>query len=394
MIKKKNKKTLLIRDGLLSTILSLLVCYLLSLVFINVSFFNPLSKALEDFSFLDVYYSEKLNENQGLDPNIILINIEDENRMSMALALDALLEEKPKVVGFDVLLKTFEKTPADTLLANVLNHKKVISSYVLTKSETIYNHPFFAVNGPIGYVNFNFGYQDAVVREFMGYYESEKQKYKAFAVQIAKKFMSNNDWKKNNIKQKLASSRVINYVGDYEHFMHLTLSEFMDLSDKSIVKGKSIIFGYLGNPTGNRYNVEDKHFTPLNKVTAGKSVPDMYGMVVHANILAMILSNDFMFRVSNIWLLIVAFVCSFLASIYFIWLDKRLKISYRTVRKAVLFVFAILMVWLTLILFKYGVVLKSAPIIAVTVFSAGFVKYYKHLVRYINTKRKFRSYLK
>lgn len=363
-------------------------------MFFNVSFFNPLNKALEDFSFLDVYYSEKLIENQGLDPNIILINIEDENRMAMALAMDALLEEKPKVVGFDVLLKAFEKTPEDTLLANVLSHKKVVSSYVLTESETVNNHTFFQANGLKGYVNFNFGYQDAVVREFMGFYKSKKQKHNAFAVQIAKKFMSKKDWKKNNIKQKLGSSRVINYVGDYEHFMHFTLSEFMDLSDKAIVKGKCVIFGYLGNPTGNKYDVEDKHFTPLNKVTAGKSVPDMYGMVVHANILSMIIADNFMYKISDFWLIALAFISSFLASIYFIWLDRRLKISYRTVRKAVLFVFAILMVWLTLILFKNGVVLKSAPIIAVTVFSAGFVKYYKHLIRYINTKRKFKSYLK
>lgn len=392
--KKKNKKGILIRDGFLSTILSLLACYIISLLFFNISFFNPLSKALEDFSFLDVYYGERLDEVVTIDPNIVLINIEDSQRLEIANALVEVLKEDPKVVGFDIILEQLENTAADSALFRLLNHKKVVSGYVLDVNGVTSNHPFFQGEGAAGFVNFNFGYQDAVVREYTGYYEQPKKLHSAFSVALAKKFLSKKNWEKRNLGQELASTRVINYQGNYERFLNFTIAEFMALSNKSIIKDKAVLIGYLGTPTGNIYDVEDKHFTPLNRITAGKSVPDMYGPTVHANILSMIITDSFMYKISNFWLLVWTFLFSFLASIYFIWLDKRLKISYRTVRKAVLFVFAIVMVWLTLVLFKYGVVLKSTPIIAVTIFSAGFVKYYKHLVRYINTKRKFKSYLK
>jgi CHASE2 domain-containing sensor protein len=206
--------------------------------------------------------------------------------------------------------------------------------------------------------------------------------------------LSKEKWREQDLERKLNGMRVINYKGNLEHFVHFTLDEFMALKHKEIVTDKIVLLGYLGTPTGNSFDVEDKHFTPLNIITAGKSIPDMYGMVVHANILAMLISDRFMYKVSNGWLLFLTFVLSFLASVYFIWLDRRLKLSYRTVRKAILFVFTIFMVWITLLLFKWGVVLKSAPIIAVTAFSAGFIKYYKHLVGYVNTKMKFNSSLK
>ena len=206
--------------------------------------------------------------------------------------------------------------------------------------------------------------------------------------------MNNHKWKNLNIDKKLINSSVINYKGNLEKFLCFSIDEFMLLKDKSIVENKIVLVGYLGTPTGNVFDVEDKHFTPLNEITSGKSIPDMYGLVIHANIIAMILNNSFMFEVGNGWIFFLMFFFSLLASIYFIWLTRRLKISYRTARKAVLFVFAILLVWFTLVLFKKGIVIKSAPIIAVTVFSAGFIKFYKHLVRWMNTKLKFKSYLK
>lgn len=392
--KKKLSKYILLRDGFISTILSLSACYLISLLFFNISFFNPISKALQDFSFLDVYYAEKLDEEKPINTNIILINIENESRAKIAQALHQILKADPKVVGFDIILKDFKKTQEDSALAKYLKNEKVITAVILQEEQTISNHPFFRVKNAPGFVNFNFETQNAVIREYSAEKRFSKKTFSSFSNQIAKKFLSKKKWKKMMLSEKQKVPRVINYQGNLERFMNFTTKEFMDLENKDIVKDKIVLLGYLGSPTGNTFDVEDKHFTPLNKVTAGKSIPDMYGMVIHANIIAMILSNDFMFKVPRTWIFLLTFLFSFLASIYFIWLDRRLKISYRTVRKAVLFVFAVLMVWISLVFFKYGIVLKTTLIIAVTVFSAGFVKYYKHLVRYVNTKRKFRSYLK
>lgn len=392
--KKKLSKWVLVRDGLFNTLLSLLVCYLLSLLFFNTSFLNPLSKAVQDFSFLDVYYSERLNESEDIDPNIVLINVEHKSRYELGLVLQQILAAEPRVVGFDVILKDFRKTAEDTLLARQLKSKNVISSIVLSTGKTISNHPFFKNNNESGFVNFNSDNQNAVIREFESERQRLKTSYKSFSTAIAKTYLTKKEWKKFQLDEKLNGARVINYQGNLNHFLHFTIDDFMALDNKSLLKNKVVLLGYLGSPTNNVFDIEDKHFTPLNKNTAGKSMPDMYGLVIHANIIVMMISNNFMYKLSTFWIVLLTFIFSFLASVYFIWLGKRLKISYRTVRKTILFVFTIFLVWLTLLLFKNGIVLKTAPIIAVTVFSAGFIKFYKHLVRWLNTKTKFRSYLK
>lgn len=391
--KRKLNKWILLRDGLFSTLLSLLVCYLLSLLFFNTSFFNPLSKAVQDFSFLDVYYSERLNEKEEINSDILLINVEHKSRYELALLMEELLASKPKVIGFDIILKEFLKTEEDSLLAKQLRNEHVITSVVLAEDRILSNHPFFTYKTEPGFVNFNFDNENTVVREFESERQQLKTTYESFSKAIAQEYLSKKKWKSYKLDDKLNGARVINYQGNLDHFLHFTIDDFMVLADKDIVKDKIVLLGYLGTPTGNVFDVEDKHFTPLNKTTAGKSLPDMYGMVIHANIISMLVSDNFMYKVSTFWIVVLTFLFSFLASIYFIWLNKRLKLSYRTVRKTILFVFTILLIWITLFLFKNGVVLKSAPIIAVTVFSAGFIKTYKHLVGWINTKMKFRSYM-
>ncbi len=395
LAKKKRKIALLIRDGIFSTVLSLFTFYLLSLLFFNTSFFNPLSKALQDFSFLDVYYAERLGPKQNIDANIVLVNVEDKTRKELALALQKVLKSNPNVVGFDVILKAFEKTAADTLLAQLLNEKNVVSTNILQPDGSIVtNHPFFKKGRASGFANFNFDSKNSVVREFNGTYRSNGKLQSAFTVVLAKKYFSEKEWIANKMDTKISKVRVINYQGDLDHYLSFTIDELMKFKDEGLLRNKIVLFGYLGSPTNNNFDIEDKHYTPLNEITAGKSVPDMYGLVIHANILSMLTSDSFMYKVSSFWWGTLLFVLSFVASVYFIWLDTRLDISYRTVRKAVLFLFSIFFMWVTLLLFKKGIILKSATIIAVTVFSAGFVKYYKHLVRYIKTKRKFNSYIK
>lgn len=394
MSKKKKHTKLLLRDGLLSTLLSLFVCYLLSLLFFNTSFFNPLSKALQDFSFLDVYYAERLNQQELTDTEVILVNVEQKTRQELAQALEKVIESKAKAIGFDVILKEFEKTAADTLLAKLLKEDRVVSTYIISDDGgKIQSHAFFGKNLTSGFANFSFNSNTSVVREFTGRYESKQKSEESLSVLLAKKYLSSEEWSTRKMDEKVAKPRVINYQGGLDHYMNLTIDDIRYLENTDLLNDKIVLFGYLGSPSGNRFDIEDKHFTPLNTVTAGKSTPDMYGATIHANSISMLISDNFMYKVPRFWELALLFLFSFMASVYFIWLDTRLKISYRTVRKTVLFVFSILLVWITLILFKRGIVFKSAPIIAVAVFSAGFVKYYKHLVRYINTKRKFKSYL-
>ena len=59
-------------------------------------------------------------------------------------------------------------------------------------------------------------------------------------------------------------------------------------------------------------------FHPMNPVFSGKSFPDMYGIVIHANILSMILSDQYINMASKNMSYVYAFIITFLFSLFII----------------------------------------------------------------------------
>ncbi|WP_431135524.1 CHASE2 domain-containing protein [Psychroserpens mesophilus] len=391
----KKKTKLLIRDAFLSTILTSILLLVLSIAFFNIRFFNPLHKAFSDFSFLDVFYSEKFNNRDKINSEIILVNIENHDREVIANLLSAILKEDPKVVGFDIILEAHsDKTKTDTLLSQLLQNKKVVTSFEAYHDSLIFSDPFFKTKHKPGFVDFNFKTNTAVIREFIGKKVINDTKQSSFATLIAKKYLSKKRWKKYNYDEKLNTLQTIKYSGDYTAFPHLILDDFFLNDNKPILKDKIVIMGYIGSPTGNKYDIQDKFFTPLNPTIAGKSDADMYGMVIHGNITNMLIKNDLMHRISLFWLCIITFICMYFSTILYMKWNKKYKISYRTRKQVYQLIFAIVLFALAIWLFKNDIILSPFPIIIGIILSGSYFKYYKHLTRYINTKRKWKTYLK
>lgn len=391
---KKKKTKLLLRDALLCTIFSYIIIFVLSFLVVNISFFDPLKKVVKDFSLLDIYYAENLHDVGTLNSEIVLINIEHRDRFELHQLLDAVLEEDPKVVGVDVIFKDRKEAFIDSILAKTLQHKKIITSYIIEKDSLITNHKLFETGEASGFVNLNFDNQESVVRDFVGVTEIDGVRHRSFSSKIAKKALGDKKWKKYNYDKKFHGNTPINYIGDYTAFLNFGFDEFMLSDNKAVLKDKIVLLGYIGEPMGNVYDVEDKLFTPLNKITAGKSIPDMYGVVIHANIISMLLNNNLLLRVSNFWIGVITFFCTFLILVYIIKMERKSRFTYRLTKKTVLFIFTVVMTGLALWLFKIGIILHIVPIIALTLLSTSFVKFYKDLMGYIKTKRKWKSYMK
>lgn len=85
------------------------------------------------------------------------------------------------------------------------------------------------------------------------------------------------------------------------------------------------MMGYLGDYLG-QPAWEDKFFTPLNKKVAGRANPDMFGLVVHANAVAMVLNEDYINETPD-WLeWVIAFVVCLLTVALFAYIDTNLPI--------------------------------------------------------------------
>ena len=390
-MKISKNRTLLIKDTILCTLLSFFLVAILSIVIVNMSFFNPFVKVVKDFSFLDVYYAENLGSNPTINSNIILLNIEHRDRFEIAQLLEEVLKQEPKVVGTDLIFKAEKEPFSDSLLATNLKNEKIVQAYIIENTETIYNHSLFR-NHNEGFVNLNFNNQESVIREFTGVYEKDNTQL-AWNTKITKLALGDSIWQERNYEKHLKGNTPITYLGNYTNFLHFGYDKFLQNSNKKILKDKIVLLGYLGDPTGNIYDVEDKHFTPLNKVTAGKSIPDMFGLVVHANIINMLLKDDFLFRISNFGIGVITLLCNFFLIMYFIILDKTDKLGARTKSKLAFFIFTIIITGIALALFNLGIILKVAPVIAISAFSLSVVKYYKHLIKYLQTKTTWKSYI-
>lgn len=391
----KNKTKLLIRDAFFSTLLTSFLILVLGLL-LSLRFFNPLQKALYDFSFLDVFYSEGFQGSDKVNTDIILVNIGDESRAQIGKTLQAIIKEGPRTVGVDILFPDRkEDAKADSLLASLLSHETVVTSYKLENGVEKHNHPYFGNNEKSGFINFNFNDETTVVREFIGKSVMNDLKRSSFASQMAKHYLADK-WDSFGYDEKLKKTHTIKYLGDFESFVHMNHDDLQE-SNNRVFKDKLVILGYLGKEVmGDTTDIQDKYFTPLNKYMTGKSDADMYGASIHANITRMLIHNDFMLTVSYFWLGIITFIAMFLSTIFYMKINKKYKVSFRTRKRFYQFIVCVAVLLMSFWLFKLDLVLKPSFIIVGIILAGSYFKYYKHLTRYLKTKskRKWKTYLK
>ncbi|MGE5108537.1 MAG: CHASE2 domain-containing protein, partial [Sphingobacteriales bacterium] len=84
-----------------------------------------------------------------------------------------------------------------------------------------------------------------------------------------------------------------------------------------LFKNKIVLLGFVNE---NINDIEDKHFTPFNEKFAGKSTPDMNGVVIHANIISMILDGNYINKVPG-WL-------NWLITILIAWVNVAYFVKY------------------------------------------------------------------
>jgi CHASE2 domain-containing sensor protein len=115
-----------------------------------------------------------------------------------------------------------------------------------------------------------------------------------------------------------------------------------------MIKDKIVIFGFLGEDFTDT-SWDDQFFTPLNFKYAGKANPDMYGVVIHANVVSMILAEDYVDSLAGLRSIVLAVLVCFLNVIFFSWIYRRLPRWYdgltkliQVIELAVLFYFMIM----------------------------------------------------
>ena len=218
----------------------------------------------------------------GIDPEIVLINIEDGDRAFIGKVLLKLDSLKPAAIGIDVtfrgrrkqdsiLIAAFRKIKNDILIYNVSQNG------TLTASDSVFT------NLVAGQGNLYFEQKLGLVTTTIPLQQINDTVHESFALKIIK------FWKPDFTSQIKVNEKVdINYSRNLERYTVISGSQLLSLNSSDFeLANKLFLVGYTGP------GYEDKYFTPLRKHGEYQpNEPDTFGLVIIANQIRTILEYN------------------------------------------------------------------------------------------------------
>lgn len=386
------KKRLLFRDAFLCLILSVVGLSVFSLLIFNLSVFNPFLKAFKDFAFTDLYYSERFYE-PTVSRDIIVVNIDQRERYELFELLNHIQKQNPKVIGLDVIFREEKDDFIDSLLAVQTGRENVVQAKAFIDGRWQYDYWLDDSELPeLGYTNINFESTDNVIRSFEAVKTINGSTHYSLALAVAKKYLRDNDRLESHIQKRLSKPNYIRYIGNSESFLSLSYDEVMSSETIEVMKDKIVLLGYTGMPHFSTTDVEDKFFTPLNEISAGKSIPDMFGVLIHANIINMMLTDNYMWTVPSWLIAAVSLIFAYFSISFFIWLARNRPEINMLTKKIVQLILSVILLWLSLWLYKNKIVFKPEYFIVFVILSVEFIGLYIFISKKLNTKYQWKSY--
>ncbi len=330
--------------------------------------FDPVGETLSDMEVTDVVFSQ-LMDDPILDDRILLVNVGAQTRLEYIALLDSVKKYDPAAIGYDIIMyprdtadfnyypdeeSIFEAMMIDTafyyslsdvdnlVMVNKLIYNEYTDEFDSTESSTL-----MPPNAMVAFANLITDAESQedlkMCREFnpkLPYHDGKD--VLAFSVKMASyidsakaaRFLE----RENEVEVIKYRGNIIDYGATELTFKYTAIDwwEILEYGiDPTLVKDKLVIFCYLGDVMGDQYAFEDKFFSPMNAKYVGRAFPDMYGGVIHANIISMILDEDYIGQLTEVQKIVLAvFICFFNVMI-FSWIYKRIPRWYDGLTKLI-----------------------------------------------------------
>ena len=336
---------------------------------------NPIGEAISDMDLTDIVFS-KLRKDPDAHQNddIVIVNIGNLNREGIAKQLDIIEQHNPMVIGIDAFFRQLQDPYQDSLLEASLNQIKNLvlvtklnhydsEKMVFDTLET--SNPKFLNNAELGFANLITPAKEQdnfkVCRSFSGIEWTDSGKQQLFALKLVEIF---DPKAANQFYERQNPVELINYGGNIvransknsEFTNKFMVLDWMDVLEEnfspSVFEDKIVILGYLGEDLSDT-SWEDKLYTPLNMEYAGRTNPDMYGVVVHANILAMILNGNFINSMSERLGIVLGAILCFINVVGFSLIYILLPRWYDGLTKSIQLIEALLLLLVVVLVFHF-----------------------------------------
>ena len=407
-------------DNFLSIII-IFVLFIVIIKYVHLDFIDPLSDAFADVEFSDIIYSQfdKNDEYRQItkgdvqtDTNIVIVNVGYLDRAGIAAELNIINYFSPKVVAIDINFEVEKEPFKDSLLMDAFSNTQnlVLFSFgnYYVEDSNAYEffqpcHPKFAQYGHAGYTNMSTNQEGAdgtknylkVCRDFLPFAKNleTNQIEESFAVKTCNLYSPESVSK---LKKRNNTKEYINFFGNINYYQKKPRYDVVDIADifneefdGSIFTNKIVLMGFMGRNL-DELGSEDKFFTPLNPKYIGKAKPDMYGVVVHANIIGMLLEGNYI-DVMHEWIgHLIGLIIVFLTFALFRHIYYNNKNWYDGLTKIIIIIESLLILFIIVMIFgKYNYKVQLPPFYFVLiVISADYLEIYFGFIKNIGKKLK------
>jgi len=384
-------------EAIIITIITSGIFYLFSTFSINIDFLDPIENTISDIELTDLYFSIFLDERNSVDTNIVLINFGELERNDIAKVVAEINKYNPKVIGIDAFFNPQTKVEADSSITGTFSK---VNNLVLVsilrgdinsnsnKNKSYFLMPAYYQKAKVGYANLKEDGAFRTIRSFRPLVNIDGKDYLSFGAEICR------NYSQNSIKKLLARNcpeEVINFKGNQHNFYNLSAKDILDNKQKLFfLNDKIVILGFLGREDNgfSHRDFEDKFFTPLNKKYVGRGDPDMFGAVIHANIISMILKEDYINNLSDVLKYLLFSFIIFINSFIFLLLYQTYHHSYSSISKVVIILESIILLFISfIVLHNFNLKIELKPILIGIVFLPDLLETYKGILLKIKEKK-------
>ena len=316
-----------------------LLASVIGLVSVNLSMFNPVEQAFENFHMTDVYYEMSRGNDIEMNDDIVMVDmVELRDRGEIGQVIQHINECHPRVLSVDLLFpKEGDDVLANAMLLAAIDEAQepvVFSSKLLdydeeTESFTNFLPSFFAAMGDyhFAYGNVLQDHEGGIIREYTLSQKLNGKPVYSLAYQTVCLYTGEKPHEQE-INQRL----IVYGDTDFPVINYRDVKKFPKLLEDKIVL------------LGTYSNEEDAHFTPMGK---------MPGMKVQAYSMLSYLQNRHI-EDMPVWLsILLAFVLCYLSSWVCYWIPRTVPKIDSYVVSAYYFLLAALLVWVAFLSFMH-----------------------------------------
>jgi CHASE2 domain-containing sensor protein len=347
----------------LTIVSTVILSYAISFILEKVNILEKFTIAITDIDFSDIYYQYRQTPRR--DNNIVIVNIGYLDRSALARLVKTISDNNPKVIAADVFFSAENDSITIEGTHELSNQLKEIKNLVVASShqQTEDGQDFIAGQSPLikkhvkeGIVSLNIATDDpeyGTVRSFEPISDINGVKHLSFGFSVGAM------WDSTVLTHVNEGEMMIKWYGyGYRNTLGDTSSIFKTLDwhqiqtgdfNKADIENKIVLLGFLGDQIG-VYSATDQFYSPLNKKIIGRSLPDMYGVEIHANIIKMIIDKDFIrhSRTTDFFFNLL-FLTSLAVTV--LWIHRKYEKQYSILSKIVLVLYIDLLVLGTISIF-------------------------------------------